>query len=315
MGKYTTALSHGITVIDTGYLRDNFAASHLVVENGKALLVDVGTSSAKDRLLEAVTEASLLPEDVLYILVTHIHLDHAGCAGQLMRAFPNARLVVHPKGARHMINPEKLIAGATAVYGEKIFADRYGTVLPVDEERVIEAVDGLVISLEGREFKFFDSPGHARHHYCVQDTKSEGVFTGDAFGLAYPELQQPGLAPFLICTTTPSAFEPDAMIATIERIMALEPQVLYLTHFGPVYPTTEMVERLLEMVRYHKQSGERHGDNLEAIVDELTNLFLRNYAENGGQLDSQEVTKFLAEDIQLNAQGIGVWAKRAAKSG
>jgi glyoxylase-like metal-dependent hydrolase (beta-lactamase superfamily II) len=316
MGAGREQLDFGIRVIDTGYLRNNFAASHMIVENRKAAFVDVGTTSSEANILNALHQAGLTEEDVLFIILTHIHLDHAGGAGRLMSIFPHARLVVHPKGARHMISPERLIAGAVSVYGEENFRKLYGTISGVPEERVIVADDGFVLDFEGRTLHFMDTPGHARHHNCIWDPKSDGVFTGDTLGLAYPELQLPGKRPFLLCTTSPAAFEPDAMATSIERVMKLNPSRLYLTHYGPVAVNTESITRLIRMVQEHKALGIQYGDDHNALVAEVGSLFAREFASYcAGCSADIDIRSFLCDDIELNVQGICLWAARQAQAG
>ncbi len=311
MGASRDQLDFGIRVIDTGYLRKNFAASHMIVENGKAAFVDVGTTFSEAHILKELHGAGLTEEDVLFIILTHIHLDHAGGAGRLMAVFPNARLVVHPQGARHMISPEKLVAGSIAVYGEDLFQKLYGTISGVPEKRVIIADDGCVLDFEGRKLHFMDTPGHARHHNCIWDPKSNGVFTGDTLGLAYPELQLAGKRPFQLCTTSPAAFEPDAMITSIGQVMKLNPSRLYLTHYGPVVVNTESITQLIRMVQEHKDLGLQYGDDHASLVTEVGALFARefdNYCE-GCSVDI-DIRSFLRNDIELNVAGICLWGAR-----
>lgn len=301
----------GITTIDTGYLREQFAASHLMVEKGKAAFIDVGTSHSVERLLAALQAQGLRETDVQYVIVTHIHLDHAGGAGRLLELCPNARLVVHPKGARHMVDPQKLIAGAVQVYGSERFAALYGQVQGVAQHRVIEAADGFQLEFNGRRLTFLDTPGHARHHFCVWDEKSRGVFTGDAFGLAYPQLQLKGRRPFLLCTTSPSAFEPEAMVDSIEQVMELEPETLYLTHFGPVSADTRSVAALKALIMEHvalvrETNGEVHR-LMDGIAAQFESAYL-NYFD--GQDHGINLAAFLRDDVELNAQGLKVWLQR-----
>ncbi|WP_419174568.1 MBL fold metallo-hydrolase [Desulfosediminicola sp.] len=303
--------STGVYTVDTGYLREGFAASHMVVENGKAAFIDVGTTRSADRLLAALADGGLTAADVLYVIVTHIHLDHAGGAGKLMEMFPRARLVVHPKGARHMVNPEKLMAAAVEVYGQQKFDSLYGEVRPIAKERIIEAGDGFQLDFNGRQLLFIDTPGHARHHFCVWDEKSGGVFTGDAFGLAYPQLQLEGKRPFLICTTSPSAFEAEAMVASIERVMEMKPETLYLTHFGPVAADAQSVESLKKLVVDHAALARDKGGDSSLIIEGLTELLQSAYATylDGVERDIDLAT-FLRDDLVLNAQGLAIWFAR-----
>ncbi|HXD51368.1 MAG TPA: MBL fold metallo-hydrolase, partial [Burkholderiales bacterium] len=178
----------GISAIDSGYQRPRLDAIHLIVENGRAAIVDTGVNSSVPHVLAALSAKGIAPAQVDYVVLTHIHLDHAGGAGLLLSQLPNAMLTVHPRGARHIIDPAKLIASTEAVYGADAMARTYGRIVPVPRERVIETPHGASISLNGRELAFYDTPGHARHHVCALDAKSGHLFAGDTFGLSYREL-------------------------------------------------------------------------------------------------------------------------------
>jgi len=162
------------------------------------------------RALEALRILGLSPANVAYVFLTHVHLDHAGGAGAMMQAFPEARLVVHPRGARHMADPTKLFAAVQAVYGAEEAYHLYGDLLPVAADRILEAGDGFSFNLGNRTLVCLDTPGHARHHLCLLDTRSGCLFTGDIFGLSFRELDV-GRRPSVIPTTTPTQFEPEAM--------------------------------------------------------------------------------------------------------
>ena len=241
-------LGHGITAIDTGYVRPFFDASHLVVENGRAAFVDVGTGHSVSGLLAALEAKGLPPGAVDYVIVTHVHLDHAGGAGEMMRRLPQARLVVHPRGARHMVDPSKLWAGASAVFGEEFVLRSYGAPVPVDPSRIVEAKDGFTLELGGRPLRFLDTPGHARHHFCVWDESSRSMFTGDTFGLSYRELASARGA-FILPTTTPVQFEPEALLASIDRLVAHAPAAMLLTHYSRVVEVERMADDLRRQIR------------------------------------------------------------------
>lgn len=185
---------HDISAIDAALLRHGMASIHLLRAGDEAALVDCGTGHSLPNVLAALAHKGIAADKLRYVILTHVHLDHASGAGAAMRAFPNAQLVVHPRGARHMIDPSKLITGATDVYGAQAMADMYGDILPVDAARVIETHDGYVLDFNGRTLEFIDTPGHAKHHHCIWDARSQGWFTGDTFGLAYPECTVDGRA-------------------------------------------------------------------------------------------------------------------------
>jgi glyoxylase-like metal-dependent hydrolase (beta-lactamase superfamily II) len=303
---------HGIHTIDTAFQRDHFDAAYLIVESGRGAFVDCGTNHSVPNLLAALSSAGLRPDDVDWLLVTHVHLDHAGGAGALMARLPNARLVVHPRGARHMIDPSKLIAGATAVYGEAEMQRSYGEIQPVPESRVVVAEDGHVVDFQGRELVCIDTPGHARHHYCVWDARSRGWFTGDTFGLSYRELDS-AKGPFVLPTSSPVQFEPEELKASIARLLAYDPQWMYLTHYGRVGDVERLsrdlymqIDAMVAIARDCDGRPDRH----RCLVEALRTLYLERARAHGCPLDDAGVGKVLGMDIELNAQGLASWLDR-----
>ncbi len=314
----TSVVSYGdgIHAIDSGYVRQRMAAIHLLVENGRAALIDTGTNSSLDAVCAVLKAFSLTSDSVDYVCLTHVHLDHAGGAGAMMRAFPHARLVVHPRGARHMVDPSRLVDGATAVYGAVEMDRLYGEIFPVDMARVVEASDGTVIEFGGRRLRALDTPGHARHHLCFRDEKTGHIFTGDAFGLSYPEFDVAGRQ-FVFPATTPVQFEPEAMHASIERLMALAPKAIYLTHFGrvddPVRAARELhrlIDAYVDIATRHRDVGpERHA----RIRDDLARLMLSEIGAMGASLPPDQVLALVGGDVEINAQGLGVWLDSASR--
>lgn len=305
--------AHGIFTIDTGFQRPRFDAAYLVVENGRGAFIDCGTQHSIPAMLQALSARGLAPGDVDWLILTHVHLDHAGGAGALMRRLPNARLAVHPRGAPHMIDPEKLVAGATAVYGEEEIARSYGEILPIDEARVHVVEDGQTIELAGRPLLCIDTPGHARHHLCVWDERSRSWFTGDTFGLSYREFDNDEGAPFVIPTTSPVQFEPEPLKQSIATMLARDPQAMYLTHFGRVDEVqrlaAELVEQVDAMVALAVAADARE-DRHAWLVTALTGLYISRAKGHGCALSPDEARALLGIDIELNAQGLEVWLAR-----
>ena len=182
----------GIYAFDAGYLRSRLAAIYLIVERDRVAVVDTASNACLPRALDALRSLGLGPASVDYVFLTHVHLDHAGGAGAMMQAFPEARLVVHPRGARHMADPVPLFSAVQAVYGETQARRRYGTLLPVPAERILAAADGHILDLSGRILVYLDTPDHACHHLSLLDTRSGGLFAGEAFGISLRELDGDG---------------------------------------------------------------------------------------------------------------------------
>ena len=304
--------SHGIHTIDTAFQRDHFDAAYLLVEDGRGAFVDCGTSHAVPRLLDAAGQAGLGADAIDWLILTHVHLDHAGGAGALLQRLPNARLLVHPRGAPHMIDPARLVAGATAVYGEEEMARSYGDIVPVAAERVMVAGDGYRLSLGGRELLCIDTPGHARHHLCVWDAASRSWFTGDTFGLSYRELDSAQGA-FVVPTTSPVQFEPDALHASIQRLMAQSPAAMYLTHYGRVQDAPRLAADLhaqIDAMTAIARACDGRADRHRALVAALGELYLERARAHGCRLDDAGVLRVLGMDIELNAQGLECWLDR-----
>lgn len=312
--SYVQALDHGIHVIDTGFHRPMFDASFLIVEDGRAAFVDTGTNHALPRLLGALEALGLAPEAVEHVIPTHVHLDHAGGVGLLMTHLPAAQVWVHPRGARHLIDPSALVAGATAVYGADEMERSYGRIVGVPAERVRETADGLTITLAGRPLAFLDTPGHARHHHCIWDERSRGFFTGDTFGLSYREFDTAQGA-WLMPTTTPVQFEPEALRRSVQRLLAAEPQWMYLTHFGRVGEVQRLgasfLEQLDEMVALGRSLRAAPGRH-EAIKRGLLAICEARSARHGCRFAPGQLARLLDIDTELNAQGMGIWLDRDA---
>ena len=311
---FVQVIEHGIQVIDTGFHRPMFDAAYLVVEAGRAAFVDTGTNHSVPRLLAALAAAGLPVDAVDYVIATHVHLDHAGGVGLLMRHLPSARLVVHPRGAPHLIDPQRLVDGARAVYGDEEFERSYGDVIGVAADRVLQTTDGMELALAGRALSFFDTPGHARHHHCIWDQRSQGFFTGDTFGLSYREFDTERGA-WLLPTTTPVQFEPAALRASVRRLLAFEPERMYLTHYGPVTDVQRLGSEFLLQLDQIVALGESvraQADRHAALKQGLLEICVAGAQRNGCRMARAEVEALLALDIELNAQGMGVWLDRAA---
>ena len=306
---FVETLPHGVHVIDTGFQRPRFDASFLIVENGHAAFVDTGTRHAVPRLLAAVDAAGVARDDVDYVIATHVHLDHAGGVGALMQHLPRAQLVVHKLGARHLVDPSRLMASARAVYGDEEVARSYGELVPVPADRVIESHDGLTIDLKGRLLQCFDTPGHARHHHCVWDERSRGFFTGDTFGVAYPEFtNERGV--WLIPATPPTQFDPEALRASVQRLLTFAPERMYLTHYGAVTQVPKLGERFLEQLDALVQLGEsvrRQSGRFTELKLCLAGLYRTWLRQHGCPLDETLAMRLLEIDIELNAQGMDHW--------
>lgn len=307
---------HGISCIDTEFHnRLQLDASHLIVDSGEAAFVDVGSNYSIPVLMAALERKGIAPEQVRYVCVTHVHLDHAGGAGEIMRQLPNATLVVHPRGAKHMIDPRALYEGAKAVYGEEEMQRTYGQLLPVPEARVKTVGDGERLPLGGRELLFLDTPGHAYHHYSIIDEEAGVGFSGDTFGLSYRQLDTARGA-FIFPTTTPIHFDPEAAHASIDRLMSYDLGAMYLTHFSRVEELPRLaadmhagLDRLVEIALAHEQGG---AERFERISGDIRAWLGERLREHGCRLSESEIDGVVGMDVLLNTQGLIVWLDRRA---
>jgi len=311
--EYLEDLGAGITLIDTGYGRPAMDACYLLVDHGEAAYVDTGTALNLDRLLAALAAAGVPPAAVRHVILTHVHLDHAAGAGPLMAELPGATLVVHPRGAPHMIDPTRLAAGAAAVYGEDGMRTQFGAIRAVPADRVVEAQDGAVFALGTRRLACLHTPGHARHHMAIFDQTQGNLFAGDTFGLCYRELHGPD-GPFLLPTTSPVQFEPGPLHASVDRIRALNPARVMVTHFGAVTGIERLamamhrrVDALADLALALPQTDP---DACGRLVAAIESWAMHELAAEGVGITPARMREVLGPDIRLNAEGLLVWKGR-----
>lgn len=309
---FITDHGHGIYAIDSGYGRPLLDAVHLLVEDGRAALIDTATNSGVPRVMAALAAQGLAPDQVDYVVLTHVHLDHAGAAGTLMELLPQAQLVVHPRGARHMIAPARLLAGTIAVYGAEATRKMYGEIRPVPAARVIETRHAQKIGIggRGRELLLLDTPGHARHHICIRDGKTGHIFAGDTFGLSYRELDRDGRA-FIFPTTTPVQFDPPTLHRSIDLLMQYEPQAIYLTHYSRVGDLPRLAADLHRLIDAHAELALRLADagetRQELLRQGVAQIMLDEAARQGWAVQGEALLQMMRMDIELNAKGLGSW--------
>lgn len=305
-------VSEGVIAIDTEHVRPRMDASHLIVDGGHAAFVDAGTSFSVPNLLKALAAADLDVKDVTYLVLTHIHLDHAGGAGQLAAALPRARVVVHPRGAAHMIDPTVLIAATKAVYGEARFIQEYGEILAIPKERVVVAEDGQVIQLGRRMLQLIHTPGHALHHLCVVDRDRGEVFAGDTFGVSYRELDS-AAGEFIFPTTSPTQFDPEQLHASIDRILSFKPCSIYMTHYSRVGQPDKLgrdlhtdIDAFVDMARGVAEGPGR----VDVLGTRLFDYLSGRLTAQGSTVDLERRHAVMDGDVALNAAGLIAWLSR-----
>ena len=307
---------NGIYAVDSDYVRPILDAIHLIEDSGELAIIDTAHNGAWPQVEAALSKIGRKPEDVRWLILTHVHLDHAGGAGLFMSKLPNATLVVHERGARHMADPTKLYAGVEVVYGKDNAKRLYGDLLPISEARIQIGKHGDTLSLGQRTLEILDTPGHARHHISVVDHAAKGIFSGDTFGLSYRELDVDGKA-FIFPTTTPVNFEPDAMHTSIELMRSFKPSGIYLTHYSQVTEVDKLADDLHRHIDAlvditNKAPGQ--GDaRKQAIQAAMTAYLLKEVRAHGCTLPDAEVKAIFATDLDLNAQGLAYWKEQEEK--
>ena len=308
-------IADGISVIDSGYFSKDFAAIYILRQGNEVAIIETGNKYSATNVQKALEMDGLSFSDVSYIIPTHVHLDHAGGAGELMNRCENAQLIVHPRGARHMIDPSKLIAGAMAVYGEANYKKLYGEIMPIDSSRVIEADDNFILDFEGRELKFIDTPGHARHHFCIWDEMTGSMFTGDTFGVSYREFDK-GNEVYIFPSTSPVQFDPEALIKSIEKLITYRPKRVCLTHFSAIDPTNKVVDQLIDGIHFVSSLAKEYASHREAeeiIQDEMMSYFLKGIKKIGND-DLEFCRDRLKLDVEINTQGLIYWQQKISSN-
>lgn len=306
---YAVEYTGGVLAVDSGFVRDRMATCYLLEDDDEVAVIETGTNASVPRILQVLGRRGWDRRQVRYVIATHVHLDHAGGAGTLMEALPDAAFLVHPRGARHMIDPSRLEASVRMVYGDEVYDREYGHLVPIEVNRVREMNDGETAELGTRTLVFRDSPGHARHHFCIWDEASGGWFTGDTFGLSYRELDTER-GPFIFATTTPVQFDPDALHASIDMLMEAKPRWMYLTHFGRVGDLDRLaadlhgsVDALVETAERHEHSENRTRD----MQADMLRWLQTAAAEHGVQMPDERFREIVMTDVELNTQGLEFW--------
>lgn len=303
-----------IETIDCEYTQPRFAAAYLLVHEGRAAFVDNNTVHAVPKMLDALRAHGLSTESVDYIIITHVHLDHAGGSSAIMKACPGAILIAHPRAAPHVIDPSKLVGSAEAVYGKDRFHELYGVIEPIPAHRVKAMEDGDTLSFAGRTLRFLHTRGHANHHFVIHDAEEGVVFTGDAFGLAYPDLGTKG--PFAFPSTSPTDFDGPLAREAVERIVETGAHTAYLTHFGGVHDLPEVGRQLklslqvAEDLMLEAYRSDIPDEGLEARIKPGLHKHFSERLQIHGLEETESVRQLVGLDLELNAQGLAFVAQK-----
>lgn len=300
MGTVSFVVAPGITAIDTFMGgRERYTAAYLM-DASEPALIETGPGTSVEPVTRALDALGIASDALAHIVLTHIHLDHAGGVGALAAAFPRATVWVHERGARHLVEPARLVASATRVYGADRMASLFGPVEPVPTDRLRVFGDGASLDLGGRSLTALDTPGHASHHLAIVDSATGAVFTGDALGIHVPAL------PILRPATPPPDFDLELAVASIERIRSVDPSILLFAHFGPIADIDRTCELAVSQLRSWTRTVQRAMAGTDD-PDEIVGVLAREAANEvvtgaEAQLDLDRLETLAG--IRMNALGI-----------
>lgn len=305
-------LAAGLDYVDLHFLgKPEIIATAVLQGPGGVALIDPGPSTTIGNLRAALKQQGIAFRDVRHLLLTHIHLDHAGGVGRLAERFPSAAVWVHQRGAPHLVDPARLVASTVRVWGEAEMRELFGPTEPVASGRVRSLEDADTIALGDRDLLVLETPGHASHHVALVDSRTGSVFTGDALGIHVPDL------PVLRPATPPPEFDLERYVDSIERIRRAARSVLLFAHFGPLEEVDATCDLAIRRVRDWAgvvQQGVRDGNDPDELVARLESAALADIetgAEAGLDLETLEDRLRLLSSIRMNAQGLArYWEKR-----
>ncbi|QBI21579.1 MBL fold metallo-hydrolase [Egibacter rhizosphaerae] len=300
MAGTTEALPAGIRAIDTHTAGMTQVTAGYLIEAPRPALIECGPALSVDNVISALRELGMDPDDLAYLVLSHIHLDHAGGAGDVAAAFPNAHVVVSEVGARHLVDPEKLNASSRRVYGE-LMDTVYGDCTPVEQPRVLGVGDGDVLDLGGgRRLDLLYTPGHAKHHISAFDRDSGSLFVGDSVGVKMPGMR------VIRPATPPPDFDLVLAQRTLTRYRGLAPARVYLAHYGPVDPADEALAEASERLAAWFETAEaawREHSELDHIAETLAYRFADDVVPDPDDPDAERRVRLLS-GFESNAAGL-----------
>ncbi|MEK4523675.1 MBL fold metallo-hydrolase [Psychrobacillus sp. FSL W7-1457] len=305
MESYPLPLNERISLIDILDMGFTERTGTYVIKEDELTIVETGPSSSVKHVKEGIQNLGYSLEDVKYIIVTHIHLDHAGGTGLLLQSCPNAKVVVHPKGARHLANPERLIASARAVYGTK-FDEFFNPIVPIPEDRLLIKAEGETLQMGSNcTLTFLDTPGHANHHFSIFDPISNGMFVGDTVGVRYEQLAKDGVD-LVLPSTSPNQFNPEAMQNAIERFQSMNLSYIYYGHFGMTTDAAAGLAQVSEWLPLFVETAkdvQRENKDHEELAKRLQAL-VKDHLRGQEIPDDHEVYEIIQIDTEVCSMGL-----------
>lgn len=306
--------SNGIYAATPSYSgQSRVATTHFIVDHGRAAIIDPGSNTPVTSILSALACLDIVPETVEWVISTHLHLGNAEDMGSLMRALPCARMATHSDTVRHIAPQSQLEEKCVRYFGQDRSPYLPGLMPSVDEHRIVPSYDGMKLPLGDRMLKILNVPGYARHHIAIWDESTEAIFAGDAFGISFREFDVAKRS-FIFPSTSPAQFEPVAMIESIARMAAHNPQAMYLAHYGKVTGIERLANDLFRLIHAQVAIAQAaRGSGLARhteILFGLEELVREESARQQWALNEDLSLNLLRPDICLNAQGLETWLDR-----
>ncbi|WNS76692.1 MBL fold metallo-hydrolase [Bacillus sp. DTU_2020_1000418_1_SI_GHA_SEK_038] len=307
----TTNLGYNVSLIDAFDIGKERRTGSYVLHDDDVTIIETSASPSIPYVLKGLEELGIELTEVKNIIVTHIHLDHAGGVGLLLNHCPNAKVIVHPRGKRHLADPSRLIQGAKAVYGDK-FNELFDPILPVPEDRLVIKEDGEKIKIgKERMLTFMDTPGHANHHFSIHDSLSNGIFTGDTIGVYYPQVFDQGVELFLP-STSPNQFDPETMLHSMKKISSLHVERIYFGHYGMTANPDEVYKQIEYWLPIFMAAGEKvWAENPTASFDAKQKaIFLllldevHQFLSNNKIVLNGDISEIIQLDLTVGSMGI-----------
>lgn len=304
----TQKIAPNFFCIDTHDLNRKERTSAYLLIDEKIALIETSASPSVPYIIEVLNELQIALEDIDYVIVTHIHLDHAGGVGLFLQSCPNAKLVVHPRGVAHMVDPSRLIASAKSVYGNE-FERLFDPILPVAPERIMEARHEDILSLGHHQLTFYHTEGHAKHHISMHYSATNGLFVGDTTGVCYPEMAEEAID-LIIPSTSPNQYDPETMEQSIQLYETLNVRALYFGHYGAYSNPAEAYRQVRYWTPLFLAEGEKAlaaSDILSEqvkLLDAGLQALLHQYLQNNGIAENHPVYQTIPFDTAVSAMGI-----------
>jgi glyoxylase-like metal-dependent hydrolase (beta-lactamase superfamily II) len=298
----------GIRGIDTLMFGRGKATSAYLVDGLEPALVETGPTTSVPAVLDGLSALGVGPDDLAHIVVTHIHLDHAGGAGALAPHFPRATIWVHERGTPHLADPTKLVASAARIYGEETLHELFGPVEPISPDRLRSLTEGDVVSLGERRIEAIYTPGHASHHVCLVDDATDSIFVGDALGVFLPDVR------ILRPATPPPEFDLDLAIASIGRVAERRPERLLFSHFGPSDEVTDLCRLATQRIQGWAEIVDQALDQTEDVAEVVRILKERTAGEMPAASEAEQgqvQARYEAlSSYEMNALGLMRYLKK-----